>query len=135
MVDIGRYIDAQGILRNAANAVVDERKLTEYALNMDSEKGRDKAYVFARILGFTPDNAEDLRRQILAGIGKYQASLGDKDDYGQRFMVFMPVMGPKGTAFVKTGWIQDMNDDLRLTTVMVADPKEQEACQYLMEDY
>lgn len=135
MVDIGRYIDAQGILRNAANAVVDERKLTEYVLNMDSEKGRDKAYVFARVLGFTPDNAEDLRRQIMAGIGKYKASMGDKDDYGQRFMVFMPVMGPKATAIVKTGWIQDMNDDLRLSTVMVAEPKEQEAWNFLMEDY
>ena len=35
---------------------IDSRKLTEYALNPDNPKGKNKAIMFALHLGFTKDN-------------------------------------------------------------------------------
>jgi hypothetical protein len=40
----------------ASRIIIDPRKLTEYALNLDNPKGADKAIMFERHLGFTKDN-------------------------------------------------------------------------------
>jgi len=39
---------------------IDSRKLTEYVLNPEAPWGRHKAFVFARVLGFTLENYADL---------------------------------------------------------------------------
>jgi filamentous hemagglutinin len=55
------------VLTNADRAVIDTRKLTDYALNPDNPVGRHKARVFA---GFDRSNLhlliEELRRGVLA---------------------------------------------------------------------
>ncbi|MEG4067464.1 hypothetical protein QUA42_08920 [Microcoleus sp. Pol11C2] len=38
--------------------VIDPRKLTEYALNLDNPVGSDKAVIFQRRLGFSQENYE-----------------------------------------------------------------------------
>jgi filamentous hemagglutinin len=44
--------------------IIDSRKLTDYALNLENPVGRDKAVMFHRHLGFTQDNYELLLVQI-----------------------------------------------------------------------
>ncbi len=133
-VGLERYIDNDGKLRDALKATVDERKLTEYALNLESPDGKNKAYVFRSALGITIDDADDVRRQIFEGVNKHKASYAGDTRHGSRFTVYMPIKGPKGKAVVKTAWLQDKNDELRLTSVMVADEKEQALYKHLIDD-
>jgi hypothetical protein len=133
MVGFQHYIDAKGVLNDAMRAVVDERKLTEYVLNPRSKDGKHKAYVFDRVLGITAENTEDVRQQILEGVQRFKAVHAGETKHGSRFTVFMPINGPKGTAVVKTAWLQDDKGDLRLTSMMVAEEKEQEIYKHLLE--
>lgn len=52
-------------LRELVNEVIiDSRKLTDYALDPENPKGKDKAAMFARYLGYTKDNYQSLLDQI-----------------------------------------------------------------------
>lgn len=44
--------------------IIDPRKLTDYALDPDNPKGKDKAVMFQRHLGFEKDNYQILLDQI-----------------------------------------------------------------------
>ncbi len=46
--------------------VIDHRKLTEYALDYNSGRGKDKAFVFEQVLGFTKENHQELLSQLTA---------------------------------------------------------------------
>jgi hypothetical protein len=53
-------------LPNGERALIPMEKLTDYCLNPDHARGKDKARVFAAVLGITRDSAhvlEDLVRQ------------------------------------------------------------------------
>lgn len=63
-------------LSGAENAVINPKKLTEYALNPDHPVGRHKARVFESALGFNKDNADDLLKQLYQGV-KTNGSNGD----------------------------------------------------------
>ncbi len=47
-------------------AIVDREKLTGYCLNPEHPRGKHKARVFATALGFTVENADDLRAALPA---------------------------------------------------------------------
>ena len=59
-------------------AIVDRQKLTGYCLNPEHPRGKHKARVFAR-LGFTAENADDLRTVLLkaAASGDAQSTASD----------------------------------------------------------
>jgi hypothetical protein len=71
-------------LPHPERAVVDITKLQDYCLNLRHARGRHKARVFAAVLGITRDNADLLRRALLAAASAADVTEGDKDDYGQR---------------------------------------------------
>ena len=66
---------------------IDPRKLTDYALNPESLKGRHKAAMFHQHLGFTRKNYQLLLEQIQAQAMEADAILGFLDEYGQRYQV------------------------------------------------
>jgi hypothetical protein len=68
-------------LPHAANAQIDSRKLTDYALNPDHTVGRNKARVFENTTGFTRHNHESLLRQLHQGAREQPAELGRADQY------------------------------------------------------
>lgn len=102
-------------------AVIPDAKLTGYALNMDHPKGHDKAVAFRDALGYTVDNAAELKAALLDGLQRWKATARTATKYGQPFEVKMLLTGPNGkTATVKTGWQMDAGSDTpRLTSAYV----------------
>ncbi len=70
---------------NADRAIVDMRKLRDYCLNPLHEEGQHKARLFAATLGITADDADALQVILLAAVTQYDANLGRRDSYGQRY--------------------------------------------------
>ncbi|HEY8454838.1 MAG TPA: hypothetical protein VIL34_04550 [Actinopolymorphaceae bacterium] len=99
------------------NAEFDDRKLTEYALNPNHPKGKHKYRVINSATGLGPDDAQDVKRQILEKVKDGELVKGKVDQYGTRWNVDVPITGPKGTITVRTAWIVDSNGKTRLVTI------------------
>jgi hypothetical protein len=103
----------------ANRAVIDPRKLTDYALNPNHPVGGNKAIVFER-LGFSRANAEDLMSQLRTGVMENTPLPGKVDQFGPRFTVDIPVVGPRASGVVRTGWIYKAGSSTpELTTLFV----------------
>ena len=107
-------------LPHPERAVVDVAKLRDYCLNPRHARGRHKAKVFASALGITQHNAGVLRRALLEAASSAEVTEGDKDDYGQRYLLDCEVAGPAGNATVRGSWIVLGGEDFpRLTSCYV----------------
>lgn len=96
---------------NAERAVVDTRKLRDYCLSADHPRGRHKARVFQSVLGFTSAGAEDLRQRLIEAASSNQAMAGERDDYGERYSVETPMVGPAGQGVIRSLWIVRAGED------------------------
>ncbi len=107
-------------LPNAEQAVVDVRKLSDYCLNVEHPRGQHKARVFKRALGWTADQAEDVRRKLLETVLHEDANFVGADDYGQRYALDFPVQGVGGVVTVRSLWIVRPSEDFpRFTSCYV----------------
>ena len=70
---------------NAECAIVEIRKLRDYCLNSQHRKEKDKARLFAALLGMSANDAEEFRNVLLDVVKKQDAQLGEKNAYGQRY--------------------------------------------------
>lgn len=103
-----------------ADATIDLAKLRDYVLNPDHPRGKHKAKVFARVLGFDARDAHELKLQILSQIGEAECLPGLNDNYGQRFHADVLITSKSGQAIVRTGWIILKGESgPRLTTCFV----------------
>jgi hypothetical protein len=101
-------------------AVVDIAKLRDYCLNREHPRGRHKARVFASVLGLIAADADVLRQALLKAALEAEAVKGERDDYGQRYVVDLEVQGPRGRAMVRSSWIILHGEDFpRLTSCYV----------------
>lgn len=115
-----KLVEGSYSLAGANRAVIDPRKLTEYALNPSHPVGGNKAKVFESALGFTKNNADDLILQLRKGVMKNTPIPGKIDQYGSRFTVDIPVVGPSGKGTVRSGWIYKPGSNIpELTTIFV----------------
>ncbi len=105
----------------ASHICIDPRKLTEYALDTTSPKGKDKAALFAKLLGFTLEDAESLRHQLETKALQSTATFQREDKYGRRYQVDIPVEGKSGQEkIVKTVWlISQDNSEAWLVTLYI----------------
>lgn len=92
-------------LPNADQAVIDPRKLRDYALNLHHDSGQYKAAFFAQ-MGYAADNwerlAQDIRQQHLS----QQAAPGQPSPFGRKYVITAPLQGPRGAPrWVTTVWI------------------------------
>jgi hypothetical protein len=92
-------------LPEAGEAVVDMDKLLGYCLNPEHPRGRHKARVFASALGIAPADAEFLRARLLEAAGKCDATAGEADEYGQRYILDFECIKGDRSATVRSGWI------------------------------
>lgn len=86
------------------NAIVDPEKLTGYCLNPEHPRGKHKARVFAT-LGFTAENAGELRAALLRAAANADAQPAASDQFGHRFVVEFWIEGPRGAGIVRSTWI------------------------------
>ena len=108
------------ILPNAQRAFIDDGKLVEYSLATDHPVGANKALLFSRVLGFTVRDADKLRRLILEAILIHDATLGLRNEFGQRYAVDFPVKTEVGSAVVRSAWIIRTGENFpRLTSCFV----------------
>ena len=102
---------------HAERAVVDLRKLRDYCLNPMHDEGQYKARLFATALGMTAEDAEDLRVLLLQAVKTFDAQVGPRDAYGQRYTVDFLLAWRDKQALVRSGWISEHDlDTPRLTT-------------------
>ncbi len=92
-------------LPNGDQAVVELIKLREYCLNTDHPRGRHKARVFAAAPGLTADHAEVLRATLLEVARGADAIAGDRDQYGQRYIIDFTMTHGERAAAVRSVWI------------------------------
>lgn len=86
--------------------VIDQRKLTEYALNYRSERGKDKALIFEQVLGFTLENYQGLLRQLETNCPSADAKFYREIEQGALYQVDIVIEGKDNRqAHVRTGWI------------------------------
>jgi hypothetical protein len=100
-------------------AIVDLQKLTGYCLNPEHPRGKHKARVFAA-LGFTADNADELRTALLGATATADAQLAEADQFGQRYVVEFEIRGPRSVGLVRSMWIVRRGETVpRLTSCYV----------------
>jgi hypothetical protein len=117
---VAAYLTRWIMLPHVDRAVVDLRKLREYVLSAENERGRHKARVFSRVLGLGPDDSEWLRGRILDGVRHAEAVRTDATAYGTLYRVDVTVETERGAATVRTGWIVRHDEAFpRLTTCFV----------------
>jgi hypothetical protein len=108
------------LLPNGESATVDIKKLRDYCLNSDSPRGRNKARVFAAVLGLTAADALILQARLLEVARTEEAVPGELDIYGQRYTVDFAMETETGQAVVRSGWIILHHETApRLTTCYV----------------
>ena len=73
--------------------------------------------MFAAAVGYRRFDHTRLIEQIKQGILRHEAVFIDAVPYGERFRVEIPVVGPAGSAIVRTLWIIRTGEDVpRLTS-------------------
>jgi len=102
--------------------VIDPRKFTHYALNPNSPRGRNKAILFERVLGFTRENYTELLLQIENKVLQADATFHSEDKFGRRYTVDLLIEGSRRgqQETVRTGWLISAADDkAHLVTIYV----------------
>ena len=107
-------------LVGANKAIIDPRKIFDYALNLEHPVGGNKARVFESAYGFNQSNGADLMQQLLNGVTNNTPTPALVDRYGERFTVEISVVGPRGSGPVVSGWIFKPGSNVpELTSVRV----------------
>jgi hypothetical protein len=99
------------IIPNAERAVVDIRKLRDYVLNRQHERGKHKARVFASAFGLTVDDAEAFRAYLLEIVKTHDARPATEGDYGQIYRIDLALTWNGITANVRITWIIRHDED------------------------
>ena len=110
-------------LREYAEQIfIDPRKLTNYALDLDNPKGKNKALMFQNHLGYTKDNYQALLEQIQSKALDTEAIPQLEDNYGTRYQVDIIIQGikPEQRENVRTAWLIPPNSkQARLITAYI----------------
>ena len=102
---------------NAERAIVDIRKLRDYCLNPQHNRGKHKARLFTSLLDMDSDDAEGLRNALLETVKTQDAQLAEMDAYGQRYTLDFTLNWRGKQARIRSAWIIETGSDIpKLTT-------------------
>jgi len=90
---------------NAERAIVEVEKLRDYCLSESHPRGKHKARVFASVLGITADDADELRSAMMTAVRVTEATPGEHDEYGQRYIVDFSMNHQGNEAIIRSAWI------------------------------
>ncbi|HRQ41756.1 MAG TPA: hypothetical protein PLD25_27865 [Chloroflexota bacterium] len=99
------------IIPNAKHAIVDIRKLHDYVLNPEHDRGKHKARVFASVFGLAANDAEALRIYLLEIVQTHEAQSATEGDYGQIYRIDLPFTWNNVTENVRITWIIRHDED------------------------
>jgi hypothetical protein len=102
--------------------IIDPRKLTDYALDPENPKDKDKAVMFQRHLGYTKDNYQLLLDQVYDLVLNAEAIPQNEDKFGTRYRIDLEIQGieVQQIEIVRTGWLIPPNSNqARLTTLYI----------------
>ena len=83
-------------------AIIDPLKLVGYSLSFNHEEGRNKAHVFASVLGIDLNSAQLLFDALRDAAANADAAPAKADGYGQRYVIDFDLSGPDGCARVRS---------------------------------
>jgi hypothetical protein len=107
-------------LPNGKKAVVEIAKLRDYCLNAAHPEGRHKARVFRAALGLGPTDDVMLQKRLLAIARSQDASAGEADEFGRRYVIDFPLENRGRRALVRAAWIVLATENFpRLTSCYV----------------
>jgi hypothetical protein len=107
-------------LPNVERAIIDRRKLEDYALDAAHEDGRHKARVFRSVLGLGSADWRYLRDAILADLPFAPVTATKPTPYGLRCTVVVSIQGVNGHQHdVLTAWLTTASRPPRLVTAYV----------------
>ena len=92
-------------LPGGEHAVVELAKLRDYCLNQYHPRGRHKARVFAAALSLAQSDTEFLRGELLRAAREANATEGDADLYGERYILDFELTRDDRRAAVRSAWI------------------------------
>jgi hypothetical protein len=93
------------MLPNASRAIIEPAKLRDYLLSTEHPVGRFKARFF-RGLGYTRENWEILRDDLLRLAAAGEVTVGQPGAHGQKYEVSGSLVGPNGRgALVVSIWL------------------------------
>lgn len=111
-------------LPNAENATAADAKFTGYLFNPKNPKGWAKGKVMTSRLGYSADNWEELRKEIIKGSSLYVANHVGNNGYGELYEQKMVLYGKKGTpANVIVAWIQKEDGSVNMTSAYIKEVK------------
>lgn len=92
------------VIPNADEAVISPEKVRDYLLSVSQPVGKFKA-VFFRSLGYTAADWERLEADLRALLA-FEAELGERTEYGQKYVLRGRIAGPVGRSEeITTVWI------------------------------
>ena len=101
---------------------IDPRKLTNYALDPENPKGKNKALMFAQHLSYTKNNYQLLLEQIDQQVLDAEAIAQNQDQYGTRYQIDLDIQGIEAGQIetVRTAWLIPNNSkQARLVTIYI----------------
>ena len=91
------------MLLNADEASIPVAKLRDFVLSESHRDNRDRWRLFAAI-GFTQENWEEIADALRAQHLTNDAVASRSNSRGQLYTIVAPLVGPKGTANIKSVW-------------------------------
>ena len=91
-------------LPNGTFAKISMQKLTGYCLNREHPSGKHKAKVFESALGFTAENAEELKLLIEQAAVESEVVQTDNTPFGQLYKVDWTIPSQSEEIILRTLW-------------------------------
>lgn len=108
------------LLPNADKAIIKTEKITGYVLNFEHFEGKNKARIFASVLGLKKENAAYLIDAIGEAVLINDAVKQSTSTFGTKYTVDFDLTFENKTATVRTGWIVENEDNIpRLITCYI----------------
>ena len=111
--------ESLGLMPNAIAASTTQNKIQGYLLNSNHPKGKHKAKVINRVLGYHYQNWELLSEKIFDAVQSTEVSRIEKSKFGVKYEVPIYVTGEKRRGMIlNTFWQIDNNSNIpRLITI------------------
>lgn len=108
-------------LPNAAQAIVPQRKITDYLLSLTHRDGQSNARFFLRF-GFMPEQWETFAQALRQHAIEHDVQQVEPSPFGTRYVIDGPLAAPDGrTPLVRVVWFTETNETIpRLVTAYPA---------------